>query len=67
MIYLTQGEFDSYLYMVEKGTLKVTVQNSDVARIQPGTVFGEIAFLYGTQRSATITTVETCELWRIDR
>jgi cAMP-dependent protein kinase regulator len=35
--------------------------------LAPGESFGELAMLHANKRSATVKTMEPCELWAIDR
>jgi CRP-like cAMP-binding protein len=60
------------LYAILRGRLKVTGPNLDGGEITfailgPGEVFGEIALLDGQARSATVTTLEACELLLLER
>jgi cAMP-dependent protein kinase regulator len=38
-----------------------------VAECKPGDSFGELALMYGHPRAATVLSIETCTLWRLDR
>src|ERR1700754_276005 len=67
-----QGEADADLYFVLRGHLKVTACDAHgreivINLLQAGDVFGEIAFLDGQARSATVTAHDTCELLMIRR
>jgi CRP/FNR family cyclic AMP-dependent transcriptional regulator len=71
-VIIRQGDVGGDMYCVVRGRLKVTV--CDVRRkeivmnlLQPGDSFGEIAFLDGLGRSATVTTHDACELLVIRR
>ena len=67
-----QGETDADLYVVLSGHLKVSACDLEGREIvmnlmQPGEVFGEIGLLDGAGRSATVTSLEACELLVIRR
>jgi CRP-like cAMP-binding protein len=50
-----QGEHDRYLYVITQGTAVVTVGGRKRNELFPGDFFGELAFLSGAPRSATVT------------
>lgn len=52
-----QGELTDTLYIVESGRFEVTIAGRDapIAEIGPGSPIGEIAFLAGGPRTATVT------------
>jgi CRP-like cAMP-binding protein len=67
-----KGDEGSQVYLVASGRLKVlttSVEGDDVvfSILGPGEVFGEIALLGGTPRTATVVAIEACELLVIDR
>jgi CRP-like cAMP-binding protein len=71
-VIVRQGDADGDLYAVLRGHLKVTACDRHGHEIvmnlmQPGDVFGEIAFLDGGARSATVTSLDSCELLVIRR
>ena len=59
--------------MVGQGTLsctKIFKGNTDPTFLKsytPGEAFGELALLYNAPRAATITAIEACVLWKLDR
>lgn len=62
-----QGEPSDSLYMILKGSVKVTEASSEGREkildiLGPGEIFGELAMLDGHPRSATVTTCEPTEL-----
>ncbi len=77
-IVIKQGDEGEHFYVVESGSLDITVrmenggENSSnevhvgVPYIQ-GSAFGELALMYGSPRAATIRAKENCKLWCIDR
>lgn len=67
-----KGDEGSQVYVVIRGKLKVLTtsgEGDDVvfSILGPGEVFGEIALLGGTPRTATVTAIDPCELLIIDR
>jgi len=60
------GEESRAMYLVVSGEVVVTMKQRDVARLQNGDIFGEIAFITGSVRTATVraadAAVETVEL-----
>jgi CRP/FNR family cyclic AMP-dependent transcriptional regulator len=50
-----EGQFGRHLYVLVSGTATVTRKGKKVADIGPGDFFGELAFLDGAPRSATVT------------
>jgi CRP/FNR family transcriptional regulator, cyclic AMP receptor protein len=57
------GDDDRALYLVLSGRLEALVGGSP--SIDPGSVFGELAFLDGLPRSATVRAVEDGEALRL--
>jgi small-conductance mechanosensitive channel/CRP-like cAMP-binding protein len=66
-----QGEPGSTFYIIKTGLIAVRVKKDDaeveVARLQPGSYFGEMSLLAGDARSATCVAVEDSELLCLDR
>src|SRR5258708_7944657 len=67
-----QGEPSDSLYMVLKGSVKVTGASEEGAEkildiLGPAEIFGELAMLDGHPRSATVTTCEPTEMASISR
>jgi CRP-like cAMP-binding protein len=54
-VLVREGEFGRHLYVILRGTAEVTMGNKRVRELVPGDFFGEMAFLSGARRSATIT------------
>lgn len=52
---------------IERGTLEVIVNEKPKRELRTGDGFGELALLYNAPRSASVRTLENCELWGIDR
>lgn len=67
-----QGEPSDSLYMLLKGSVKVTSASEEGVEkildiLGPGEIFGELAMLDGHPRSATVTTCEPTEMATISR
>lgn len=52
-----QGFFAQAVHLVLDGEVSVTVDGTEVARLGPGHVFGEMAMLGNRQRTGTLTAV----------
>jgi len=66
-----QGEPGSTFYIIKSGLVGVRVKKDDteveVARLQPGSYFGEMSLLTGDVRSTTCVALEDSELICLDR
>ena len=62
---LKEGEGTNELYISYKGKVMVFKGDKKVAELQPGTFFGEIAFLLDRSRTATLRAGTGCEAFRI--
>ncbi len=64
---VTEGQQGTGFYVITKGRTRVTVDGSEVAKLDEGSYFGEIAVLDGGPRAASVTAetlVTTLELTR---
>lgn len=67
-----QGDLGDAMYVVESGTLRALVRRQhdevvDVGRIGPGHPVGEMQFVGGGTRSATVKAVTPCVVYRLPR
>ena len=67
-----KGDVGRQVFIIISGKLKAlttSVDGDDVvfSILGPGEVFGEIALLGGTNRTATVSAIEVCQLLAIDR
>ncbi len=72
---ITQGERDSFLYVVESGQVRVTARvdiegehhiSPGLVDLGPGAVFGELNLFEAAERSASVMAIDECTLLRID-
>jgi CRP/FNR family transcriptional regulator/CRP/FNR family cyclic AMP-dependent transcriptional regulator len=70
-ILVRQGDTSTCFFVVMKGTLKVVDQRSGedffLARLSEGDVFGEMSFIDGSPRSATVVSEGESEVLRMTR
>ncbi len=71
-VVLKKGDPALQIYVIAKGRLKAITGGGEgrqaaLSIMGPGEVFGEVAVLDGEPRSATITALEPCELYVIQR
>lgn len=52
---VVEGDSGDRLFIVERGSLNVTIDGAFVRQLEPGDSFGELSLIYGTPRSATVT------------
>ena len=62
-----QGEYGDSFYVVEAGTLEVSVDGRQVRSLGPNDFFGELALLADTPRTATVRAATDCRLWVLPR
>jgi len=53
------GEESAALFLIKTGEAVVEMNHREVARMQPGDVFGEFAFLTGSLRTATVRSIDS--------
>ncbi|MFO1149716.1 MAG: cation:proton antiporter [Alsobacter sp.] len=63
---IRQGDRPTGAYFLSKGIVQVDTPAGQV-QLGPGDFFGEMALLSGARRSATVTALDFCELYVIDR
>jgi len=56
-----QGEEGRSLYVVISGRVRVHLGDRDLAQLEQGTFFGEMALFDAEPRSASVTTMENCD------
>lgn len=63
----TEGDPGDSMFIVMRGSARVSVGDKAVAMLQPGQVFGEMSLLSDQPRSATVVAEAALELLEIDR
>jgi len=72
-VVIKEGDQGDCLYVVGTGNLsctKIFSGNTDptfLKSYRPGEAFGELALLYNAPRAATITAIDQCTLYKLDR
>merc|ERR1719361_587816 len=65
---ITQGDTDARtFYVVEAGEFDIFVNDVQVATVQRGGCFGELALMYGQPRAATCRANQESVVWCVDR
>jgi CRP-like cAMP-binding protein len=54
-VLVRENEWGRHLYVILRGTAEVTKEGKRLRELVPGDFFGEMAFLSGARRTATIT------------
>jgi signal-transduction protein with cAMP-binding, CBS, and nucleotidyltransferase domain len=62
---IREGDIGGDFFMLTEGTVKVTVDGTEVATLGAGSYFGEIALIDGGARTATITTTTAVSSLRL--
>src|SRR5512140_185184 len=66
-----EGDNGDWIYVVEEGTVEISKKMDDrkiiIEILKPGDIFGEMAYIDKTPRSATATAVGKAEVGIIDR
>ena len=62
---MSEGEIDDSFYIILSGNAVVRKQNQDIARIGRGECFGEMAYLSGESRTASVIADTDCILLKI--
>jgi len=71
-VVIRQGEPGEALFIIEKGEVDVSLERPEeapleVARLGPGSYFGEMSLLTGEPRTATVRASRQCELLVVDK
>ena len=64
---IREGEAGDLFYVIDAGSVRVTIAGAEVAAYGPGEYFGEIALLRDVPRQASVTAVADTELATLDR
>ena len=63
---IVEGSPAEEMYLIRNGRVAVHIQGSPVEEIGPGGIFGEMALIDQSPRSATVTALEDVEVVPID-
>jgi CRP-like cAMP-binding protein len=66
-VVIQEGDPGDRLYVIADGTVEVTRDGRTLAKLGPGDYFGEMALLHDAPRNATVTCLETCRLYALER
>jgi CRP/FNR family cyclic AMP-dependent transcriptional regulator len=61
-----QGDPRTFMFVVNEGEVEIAVGNKVVEVVQPGGIFGEMAMIDGSPRTATAVARSDCKLIPID-
>ena len=61
-VIFSDGDKGNYLYVVRSGAVDIERHGTVIATVKPGGIFGEMALIDGSPRSATARAKDTCEL-----
>lgn len=64
---IRQGEYGDCMYFLTSGEVKILVDAKEVARLGPGTFFGETALMENIHRNATVIALAYCTGYRLAR
>lgn len=63
-----EGSESEGLIFLAAGVVEITCNRSDeTAELRPGAVFGALSMMAAGTHEATVSTLETCEVWRLPR
>jgi cAMP-dependent protein kinase regulator len=66
-VVMKQGTDGDNFYVIQEGSVKIIVNDNQVASKSAGTSFGELALMYNAPRTATIVCDGRAKLWALDR
>lgn len=66
-VLIHEGGVGDKLFVVESGELAVTIKGEPIRSIGEGTLLGELALIYDSPRSATVTAVTDCVVYSLLR
>ncbi len=65
-VILTEGDEDKAFYVITSGNASVTRMNKEIATLAEGDCFGEMAWLLGGKRSASVTSITKTVVLKLD-
>jgi CRP-like cAMP-binding protein len=64
---IAEGGYGTEMYIVEEGEFDVLIKDKPTNKLYRGSVFGELALLYGTPRTATVKSVIRSKVWAAEQ
>lgn len=61
-----EGSIGNSCFLIKVGTVACSKDGVEIRRLGPGEIFGEQTLLYGGLRTATVRTVTTTVLWKVE-
>jgi CRP-like cAMP-binding protein len=66
-VVMREGQTGAFMYVVKSGRIAISIRGSVVETAHPGGIFGEMALVDQSPRTATATAETECELLQVDR
>lgn len=64
---VVEGDDATCVYVVEKGSLSISIKGKEVRQLVSGNLFGELALIFNSPRAASVDTTADCVLWALYR
>lgn len=64
---LVKGESGQTLFIIESGSTKVHDGEAQIAQLNAGDFFGEMAFFDNSPRSMSVTSISPCTLYKLEK
>ena len=64
---ITEGEYGACMYIIVEGSMRVHSQGQKIIHLEAGSIVGELAILDPEPRTASVTAIDDCFLFRIDK
>ncbi|CAI4231821.1 unnamed protein product [Auanema sp. JU1783] len=64
---IRQGDLGNTMYVIQEGSVQVLKDNKFIRTMEAGALFGELAILHHSERTATVRAIWPCKLWAIER
>ena len=64
---VTEGEDGMSVYVIESGSLDISINGNVIRQLQSGNIFGELALIFNAPRGASVDTVTESVIWILMR